>query len=409
MTQAIIRPAKPKDSSSLIRLLKPWLENESFSESDIVSRLADPCGSVRCTVVEAEDSVIGACIWTEDPPGEVRIIGFGISSHSGKDGIGTRILSELIVEWSRIGIARAWIELPESLGLTLSPALQDCGFVFEGLCSCMTQRRVTATRLVKHFVYRTVPHDSVMGFLKDFMVSMNYEVEDEPDGFRYRVSNRLQFPFVSSPWHRITMNGPDIIVQPPARSLHWQEIETLFYPLRIQGPRERALVVSMNKSHAESVIQLPDMEPRQKSLFNEADAQAVRPMHLTDWAYSLPVGIRNVRRGLPVIFYVNRVGAVGTGRVVDWYLDEPDKLLNIASAARSIDPDELRENVAKRGPKSGKVLLIRFQWYRPLGRPVSLKAIRRFDATFSPQRTKTLSPKVLDSIIDFGNGREKIA
>jgi len=110
-----------------------------------------------------------------------------------------------------------------------------------------------------------------------------------------------------------------------------------------------------------------------------------------------------MRRGLPVLFYVNRVGAVGTGRVEDWYLDEPKNLYNSLDEMGYFDPQDVKEHVASVGPNAGKVLVIRFKWYRPLKRVVTLEEIRGIDDSFNPQRTRSLSSTLFSSIVTAGN------
>ena len=44
-----------------------------------------------------------------------------------------------------------------------------------------------------------------------------------------------------------------------------------------------------------------------------------------------------------------------------------------------------------------------FQWYKPFKKPVALEEIRRMDESFNPQRTRALSPRLFQSILDWGN------
>lgn len=106
------------------------------------------------------------------------------------------------------------------------------------------------------------------------------------------------------------------------------------------------------------------------------------------------------------MFYVNRVGAVGVGRVDDWYLDEPKNLYNNLDDMSYFDPEDVKEQAAVSGPRAGKVLLIRFQWYRPFKRAVSLEEIRGFDGTFNPQRSRALARSLFRSIVNAGTPRD---
>ena len=113
-----------------------------------------------------------------------------------------------------------------------------------------------------------------------------------------------------------------------------------------------------------------------------------------------------MRKGLPLLFYVNRVGAVGTARVENWYLDEPENLCGHFHEMAQFDPEDVKEHAAGSGPRAGKVLAIRFRWYRPLARVVPLDEIRQMDSGFNPQRTRSIAPRLLQSIVSAGAGTE---
>jgi hypothetical protein len=242
-----------------------------------------------------------------------------------------------------------------------------------------------------------------MEFLRDFFLALGYEVRSEPDGLGYRLRSEYRFPFTFSSWQRITCNGPDIVVQPPARVLDLHELETLFFPLSIRDPHQRPSLIVMEKKRAQQLIDLPDLDATQDSLFSATSLGRHRRIFPNNLTYSYPTGLKGMRRGLPVLFYVNRAGAVGTGRVEDWYLDEPKDLYNNIEDMGYLDPEDLREHIATTGSSAGKVLVIRFQWYRPFRRPVPLDEIRRADRNFNPQRTRSVSASLFDSIVESGN------
>jgi len=242
-----------------------------------------------------------------------------------------------------------------------------------------------------------------MALMQEFLLSQGYEVRAEGDGLGFRIRAEYRPPFIFSSWHRITQNGPDIIVHPPARVLEVHELESLFYPLSIQVRHQKPLLIPMDRKRAEQLIELPDFEVHQKSLFVPGSPLQPQNLFLNDLTYGYPVGLRSMRRGLPCLFYVNRIGAVGTGRVENWYLDEPKDLYNTIDQMSSFNPEDVREHAAVSGPQAGKVLVIRFRWYRPLRRAVSLDEIRSLSGSFNPQRTRSLSTPLFQSIVALGN------
>ena len=70
------------------------------------------------------------------------------------------------------------------------------------------------------------------------------------------------------------------------------------------------------------------------------------------------------------------------------------------------DPEDVKEQAATSGPKIGKVLVIRFHWYKPLKRSVTLEEIRKMDENFNPQRARTLSAVLFQSIISAGDSEK---
>lgn len=399
----IIRPARKRDLSAIKKTLKVWIDEEP-EVLDLLDGLFEgqSPGNTRCTVLESDRSLICVSVWTLETPDSVRLRALGLVPSAVESGTDVRFLREAILDWSEMGIARAVILLPKSLASSIVGCLRACGFISEGLSAACALDSSPRFRLTKYFLYRSISHDDVMGFLKEFLLSLGYEVRQEGEGFGYRVRKEYRLPFMFNAWHRITRSGPEIIVHPPARVLEMHELETLFYPLRVETGKEKALFLPLEKKRAKSLIDLPELDIQQHSLFNEGLTHDYRPVFLNNLTYGYPAGLKRVRRGLPLVFYVNRLGVVGSGRVEDWYVDEPKNLYNRLEEMGFFDPEDVKEHCAASGPMAGKVLVIRFHWYRRLDRAVTLEQLRKLDVTFNPQRTRALSADLFDSIIKAG-------
>lgn len=398
----ILRPALKADLSSLKKILEPWSTHDPSIEHALQSLLqSGEYHSHRCDVLEIDKVIRCAILWFLEKPDEIRISALVLSSTVNDVGAYTRFLTEEVLQWVDLGISKVTITLPESLSPILVGNLKSCGFMFEGITSGCTPNDRPQVRLCKHFLYRSIPYGEVIGFLKDFLLSLGYEIRNEGDGFGFRVRSEYRLPFIFSPWHRVTRSGPDIIVHPPARVLELHELETLFYPLKIQSPSERPLLLPTEKKTAQHLIDLPDEDACQNSLFRGTPYQE-RIIRLNRLTVCHPSGLKGIRRGLPLMFYVNRVGAVGVGRVEDWYLDEPKNLYNNLDEMSYFDPEDVKEQAAVSGPRAGKVLLIRFQWYKPFKRAVSLEEIRGIDGTFNPQRARSLPRSLFRAIVAAG-------
>jgi hypothetical protein len=177
----------------------------------------------------------------------------------------------------------------------------------------------------------------------------------------------------------------------------------LFFPLSISAKHDKPLLLPMEKKRAASLIELPPVSTHQDSLFDASALNERRTISLNNLTYSYPTGIQGIRKGLPILFYVNRIGAVGSGRVEEWYLDEPKNLYNKIDEMGYFDPEDVKEYAAVSGPRSGKVLVIRFNWYRPFKRAVALEEIRSIDDSFNPQRTRSLACASFEDIVRAGN------
>lgn len=402
----ILRPALKGDLWSLKKILEPWSEHDP----EVVHALQNLLEkgeyySHRCDLLEIDKVIRCVALWALDKPDEVRIVALVLSSTANDVGAHTRFLTEEILQWADLGITKVTITLPEDLSSFLVGTMKSCGFMFEGITSGCTPSDRPQVRLCKHFLYNSISQSEVMGFLRDFLLSLGYEIRSEGDGFGFRVRSEYRLPFIFSPWHRVTRSGPDIIVHPPARVLELHELETLFFPLRIQSQAERPLLLPMEKKAAQFVIELPDEDACQNSLFRGTPYQE-RTISLNRLTFCHPSGLKGIRRGLPLMFYVNRVGAVGVGRVEDWYLDEPKNLYNTLDDMSYFDPEDVKEQAAASGPRAGKVLLIRFQWYKPFKRAVPLEEIRALDGSFNPQRARSLARSLFRSVVAAGTPRD---
>ena len=389
----IIRPARKKDLPSIRKILQPWTDEEPEVLSvleDLVN--GDSHSQGGCTVLASERSLLCVSLWTFESSDSVRLWSLGLTPSTAESGTDIKFLREVILDWSEMGIARAVVQLPKSLAPSFIGCLRGCGFISEGISASCALDSSPRFRLTKYFLYRTIPHDEVMEFLKEFLLSLGYEVRQEGEGFGYRVRAEYRLPFMFNAWHRITRSGPEIIVHPPARVLEMHELETLFYPLRVETAKERALFLPMEKKRATNLIELPEVDIHQDSLFHDGLSQEYRPVFLNNLTYGFPGGLKRVRRGLPLVFYVNRLGVVGSGRVEDWYVDEPKNLYNQLEEMGYYDPEDVKEHCAASGPMAGKVLVIRFHWYRRLHRPVTLEQLRKLEATLIPSEPAPFQP-----------------
>ncbi len=400
MMDIVFRHARPKDIPTIQRILKPWADADASLHARIDS-LLEPAAenSVRCMLLESGKVIRAVSLWTVLRPLEVKMLAFGVGPGGVEIGADEKLLEEEILEWAAMGIGRVELEVPREFFNGMLDLFDACGFIFEGVSTGRDLCEPARVRLAKRFFYETIPQTAVPDLLERFMSSLGYEVKNEEDGFAYRARREFRFPFMFSQWQHVSAKGPEIIIHPPARVLERHELETMFFPLRIRTRADRPLVLSMDKQRARTIIELPSRASKQSGLFDGSGEIAAREVFLNNLTYSYPAGLKSIRKGLPLLFYVNKVGAVGTGRVKDWYLDEPENLYNLVDDMGRIDPEDVREHVGTSGANEGKVLVIRFHWYRPLKRVMTLEQIRGLSRSFNPQRTHSVSTKLFDEML----------
>ena len=402
--EMIFRNAVKKDFTALKKIFRAWTDCDP-EMADLLESASSRIETqdLRCELVEAGKTIRAASLWYGDSNGQVRLAGLGTGPGASEVQADERLLRELILQWSDAGVKKVTVKIPQKVASSVIGSLKTCGFILEGVSSRCGLVESPDVRMCKHFLHCSVPHSDVMGFLQEILLSLGYEVRPEGEGFGYRIKTDYRLPFIFSSWHRITKSGPDIIIHPPARILEFHELETLFYPLIISAKHDKPLLLPMEKKRAASLIELPSVQTQQNTLFDATTLHEHRTIHLNNLTYSYPTGIQRIRKGLPLLFYVNRIGAVGSGRIEDWYLDEPKNLYNKIDEMGYFDPEDVKEYAALSGPKSGKVLVIRFNWYKPFKKAVALEEIRTIDDSFNPQRPRSLSPDSFQAITLAGN------
>lgn len=407
--KVILRPALNSDLANITDLLRPWADNEASILDLVENCVSDGPQNLNCEIAEIEKVVKCVSVWKQESSDHVRILAFGIGPEPSDRIAATGFLRRQITEWAEMGIKRASTRIPETVASGFAECFRACGFMFEGIASDCGVDHKPDLRFCKHFLYRAIHHSEIIDFLRQVLVGLGYELRNEAEGFSYRVRAECRPPFSFGFWHRITRLGRDIIVHPPARVLEWHELENLFYPLQIYARHERPLLFHFEKKRAIQIVELPITDDRQDTLFGAGISSMTRPTFLPQGAIAVgdPAGAAGIRKGLSMLFYVNRIGAVGHARVGDWYMEDVKKL---GDDMPHVSEQEIDDTGAPptggTPPKSGNALVIKFHWYRAFKRPVKLDEIREMDDNFNPQHSRTIAPKLFRLILSRGNLQE---
>ncbi len=401
----IFRGAETRDLPTLRRLFSDWMSQDASVVNclESFSHTSKADSGLECQILEHEGDILASILSIPESPNAKRILGF--ASSVAWDGHWLkRFLEHQIMDWEDQGIRRVGFRVPATADRQLLGLLRSVGFFSEGLSSSLQLDKPARIHLCKHFLYDTIDEEHLLDFLKNVFQLLGYQIREEENAFSFRPTPTLLLPFLFAPWHKISRMGREIILQPPIRRIELHELETTFYPLRVRGVDEKPLLLIMDGKSATRLIDLHHYELDQRSLFPRATLCRGRTTHLTDITCTHPSVARLVRKGLPLLFYVHRVGAVGWARVEDWHLDDPTLIYHKFPQSEQWDKHEIESRVAGSGPLAGKLLAVRFHWFRPFRRAVSFERMKALDDTFHPQRTRTVSPQLFRSVLQVGKG-----
>ncbi|MGC8658990.1 MAG: hypothetical protein ACP5U1_07945 [Desulfomonilaceae bacterium] len=352
-------------------------------------------------ILEKAGIVEGILIWSRSGEDEVDILKLAVSEWAKDSGFATEFVRRGIIQWAELKILKAGLVLQDDEADRLTSVLVDAGFAYEGLCWSPRPDGTNSVKFAKKFVYGSITSSELLDFLQQKFVEWGYETKLESNSLSYRTKRIYQHPFLFPSWHKIGRQGASLVVTPPARPLEFQELETLLFPLIVKEGEEKPVMVTIERKRAASMIELPMPEEWADNLFSLSNSKS-RQLN-QNLVYTFPTGFQDIRRGLPVLFYVNGVGAVGEARIASWSYEKPKNAYNLLSSDEKYDLDHIREHAGQSGPKAGKVLLLWYRYYRVFKRAVELDQMKRQNNYFKPQRLRSISYDFFDAITEFGN------
>ncbi|MGC8604661.1 MAG: hypothetical protein ACP5VS_13385, partial [Desulfomonilaceae bacterium] len=276
------------------------------------------------SLLEIADEIEGALIWSKKNNEEISVAVFAISNNAIEAGLGVELLKRGILKWAELKISKACLTLPETDAKKLMGTLKSCGFVFESLSWTARADKDNSIRFCKKFVYEMAPQTEILSFLERLFTMWGYETKMETDNLLYRSRPIFQNPFLFPSWHRINRQQTKLIVTPPARPLEAIELETLLFPLVIKGSQEKPLLVTIDKKRASAMIDLPPPRDKTEIFFGQGSPESHQLNR--GLVYTFPSGFQEIRPGLPALFYVNSIGAVGEARIESWSFEDPRNL-----------------------------------------------------------------------------------
>ncbi len=397
----VIKSLAGRHFGDVERFLRNWSFRDTLFEGHLANaRNITNLDNWNISILEIDGGLEGVSLWSRLTDDEITVSGLTISDKAIKAGLGAEFLKHEIMEWAELKILKASLVISETETEKLVNILTSCGFIYEGISWCARTGGSNSIRFCKKFVYDTILQPEIMNFLDRLFISWGYETKVEADNLLYRLKVIYQNPFLFPPWHRISRQAHKFIVSPPARPLEAHELETLLFPLIVKGVHEKPLLVTIDKKRASGMIELPPPQQRDDNLFVRDDSSSRQ--FTRNLVYTFPTGFQEIRHGLPVLFYVNGVGAVGEARIADWSFEDPGHLCKALYNDEKYDLEHIREHAGVSGPKAGKVLVLRYEFYRVFTNPVQLEQMKRHDKDFNPQRQRSISYDFFQAISQTG-------
>ncbi|MFH0960635.1 MAG: hypothetical protein V1897_18265, partial [Pseudomonadota bacterium] len=312
--KTVIRPATERDITQIELMLGNW----NLETSQIKSALN--LNTFYLSVLETQGLIEGVSLWEATVSDEIKLLGFALSPKAIQHGFGEEFLKRELMAWAKRKASKISLIIPQSEAVALASIFRECGFISDGQIWPGNPNSQRGLRFYKKPVYDSINYADAINFLGNLFVSWGYDVRQELDGITYRLKPENVSPFFSVAWHKINMIGAQIVISPPARPLEAFELETLFFPLIIRCQGETPLLVTIDRKRAPTMIELPQTELDYDNLFNRENLGSTWLGR--DIVYTFPTGFQKIRRGLPILFYVNRLGAVGEARIKSWSFED---------------------------------------------------------------------------------------
>jgi hypothetical protein len=164
------------------------------------------------------------------------------------------------------------------------------------------------------------------------------------------------------------------------------DLETLFFPLFVKRDVQ-GLIVPIRETFVSSLVPL-------------THAQQMLPpsrvqLRTDNVYYRYPTAYRGLRRGSPLFFYETqrRSGAsrlIGEAKLIEHAVDEPRELFATFGNLGVYTLDRLAATAPRKGKDAGKVLALKFDWYREVEQELNLEAIRKILPRYSPRTARPI-------------------
>lgn len=423
-----VRTATSADRDAVLATL---LELEAWYPDigDWARARADELGSDGSVRVAGVDGSVDAISIARDKGAGVRKLATLYVRPTGRgEALGPHLVREEVLQARRDGIRKLYVTCADEIADLLIPILTSNGFVVEGASAGRYRRGSAEWVLGKALVFDDVPPDDFPAFVRErLIVEAGGVVESAddargtfdaclprlamagaPDAETVRVAisvsadpeadyERYRGQFGERPWRFVSMCGrPADTAHPLHETANWTDgadIGARFYPVRLEGPGQRSIMVTIRPAYANALI--PDS--RAPSLLSATRLQ-LRPDNVF---YRAPDRYRDLRRGSRILFYVSEPERAlrGWGVITGVHMGTPSDCFSRYGTRGVFDYGDLTQIADNR---NGRVLAIAFDWYQEFERRVSLRDLQRIVPGYTPQTAWVLEPHHARTIVDRG-------
>lgn len=392
----IVRAARPDDADDISRLMDPIKSSYPNFDGWRQRALKDK----NFFVAEVEGKVAGVAVWSRKDDRVAKLSTFYVGDDYRGRGIGPHLLFHQIRLWASERIEKVYVTV-SSERLHVLDFFFSYGFRIEGVSTRRYKSGTSEFILSKHLFYERVGDDQFDGFLKRLSSDVFSLPRDNGASTPARwFMPPYQFDLLAVRNEQRQVNHVTVCqAGKENRQMTLVELEEIAYPARFHLLGREAFMIPIQPQWADALMEVPRS---QTTMFQNTDKLRLR----TDNAFYCHPKMGPERlAGAPALFYVSKTDQfiAGHARILECRIAEPEDLFVEFGDIGIYKIENIREHVEKRGGKyAGCAMALRFAWWVPFPKPVTLSVLRRRFDLQHPQTVTPISYALYESIIAEG-------
>jgi len=381
-----------------------WVEGGA-NRKGILDRIES--GEALCWVASAGGELAGFAIVTPRAPRIAKLSTFYIYPKFRRRAIGSQLLNRVINIATDKGIERLYVTLAAEERNFFIPFLRDFGFLVDGIHPQRYRRNSYEIVMGRTSVSAVVPPAHFVDFIRRYLFELRGFEVAPVSGTRFLAHSKLQLPGlfgVQQPERYLVECYLDsdlkpgtarVLVQEASESgahgilvclhglkqkprkkgltiLDAYDLETLFYPLRLDRDPDPAWIVPIRPDFADQLI----------PAWGQATLDAVKVQLSTrNVYYRVADRVDDLRRGATLLWYVSGEAQIrGESKLAAWHVGSPRDLARGVGHLGAWTVERIEQHVGRGNP----ALALEFDWYKEYASPVSIDVLRELVPKFNP-------------------------